>query len=135
MNLAPVVSARLQGVLGTFVSAVEAFNNNDWALYKTFLDQNVVAYNITSLGFVTGRDNVANYFQSISDPKLPSNLQFVPTNIINWFPPIYPLSVYGIALWTHAAHGHIRVRIQYDFQFSPGDSFLLTSVWAEHSEH
>jgi hypothetical protein len=133
MILAPLVSARLEGVLGTFVSAVDAFNKNNWDLYKTFLDQNVVAYNITSLGFATGRDNVANYFRSISDPKDPSNLQFQPTNNINWFPPVYPLSVQGIALWTNKPHGHLRVPIKYEFQFSPGDSFLLTSVWAQHS--
>jgi hypothetical protein len=34
---------RIQGVLGTFVGAVNAFNDNDWDTYSQYLDENVVA--------------------------------------------------------------------------------------------
>ena len=132
MTLARSVAVRLQGVLGTFVDAVDAFNKNDWDLYKTFLDPNAVAYNLSVPGYTIGRDNIADYFRSISDPKDPSSLQFAPTNNITWFPSVYPLSVRGVARWTHKASHHVRVPIRYEFQFAPGESFLLTAVWAQH---
>jgi hypothetical protein len=125
-------TARIQGVLGTFVGALNAFNDNDWDTYKKYLDQNVVAYNLSVVGYTRGRDNVADYFRGISDPKNKLNLQFQPTNDITWFPSVFPLAVRGIALWTHQANGHVRVPINYEFQFYPGDSFLLTSIWATH---
>jgi hypothetical protein len=123
---------RIQGVLGTFVGAVNAFNDNDWDTYSQYLDENVVAYNLSVVGYTTGRDNVTNYFRDISDHKDKLALQFQPTNDITWFPSVFPLAVRGVALWTHKASHHIRVSIKYEFQFSPGESFLLTSVWAQH---
>jgi hypothetical protein len=122
---------RIQGVLGTFVGAVNAFNDNDWDAYKEYLDQNVVAYNLSVFGYTIGSDKVTEYFRSISDPKHKLYLQFEPTNDITWFPSVFPLSVRGVALWTHRASNHDRVPIRYEFQFYPG-SFLLTSIWAQH---
>ncbi|MBV9288179.1 MAG: hypothetical protein JO288_10205 [Hyphomicrobiales bacterium] len=133
VGLVKTASARFGGVLGTFIESVNAFNDNDWDKYQTQLDENVVAYNITRLNYVQGSRNVADYFRSISDPNDKKALQFAPTKIITWFPELYPLSVEGIAKWTHKADGHIRVPIKYKFFFSPADSFLLTAVWAEHS--
>jgi hypothetical protein len=124
--------ARIEGVAGTFFGAVDAFNKNDWDAYKQYLDENVVAYNLSVIGYTPGRDAVAAYFSRISDPKDKLALQFEPTNDINWFPSGYPLSVWGVALWTHKASHHVRVPINYQFQFYPGDSFLLTAVWAQH---
>jgi hypothetical protein len=125
-----IIATRLQGVLDTFVDAVAAFNNNDWDTYKAFLDENAVAYNLSVFGYTQGRDKIAAYFRGISDGN-PSDLQFVPTNNITWFPSSFPLSVGGVALWTHKASHHVKVSINYEFQFNPGN-FLLTSVWAEH---
>jgi len=132
MKINPFASARIQGVLGTFVGAVNAFNDNNWDAYKNYLDQNVVAYNLSVFGYTIGRDTVTDYFRSISDPKDNLSLQFDPTNDITWFPSIFPLSVRGVARWTHKASHHIQVPIRYEFQFAPGESFLLTSVWAQH---
>jgi hypothetical protein len=123
---------RIQGVLGTFVEAVNAFNDNDWDTYRQYLDQNVVAYNLSVVGYTTGRDNVTNYFRGISDTKDKLSLQFQPTNDITWFPSVYPVGVRGCALWTHKANGHVKVHIRYEFLFYPGESFLLTSIWAQH---
>jgi len=123
---------RIQGVLGTFVGAVDAFNNNDWNTYTKYLDQNVVAYNLSVIGYTLGRDNVAQYFHEISDPTDILSLQFQPTNDITWSPSVYPLGVCGVALWTHKASGHVGVRIRYKFQFYPGEPFLLTSIWGQH---
>ena len=67
------------------------------------------------------------YFYSITDEEL-----FEPTNEITFFPQIYPLSVRGVALWTHAAHNHVQVPIGYDFGFAP-NNFLITYMWAAHS--
>jgi hypothetical protein len=131
MPINAFATGRIQGVLGTFVDAVNAFNDNDWDTYKNYLDQNVVAYNLSVIGYTLGRDNVVNYFRGISDPKDKLNLQFQPTPNITWFPSVYPQSVWGVALWTHKANGHVLVPINYEFQFYPG-SFLLTSVWAQH---
>jgi hypothetical protein len=125
-------SERIQGVLGTFVGAVNAFNDNDWDAYQQYLDQDVVAYNLSVIGYTRGRGRVTDYFRGISDPEDKLALQFHPTNNITWFPSVFPLSVRGVARWTHKANGHVRVRIKYEFQFSPGDSFLLTAVWAQH---
>jgi hypothetical protein len=125
-------AARIEGVAGTFFGAVDAFNDNDWDAYKQYLDGNVVAYNLSVLGYTIGRDNVCNYFRGISDPKDKLALQFEPTNHIQWFPNGYPLSVWGVARWTHKASHHVRVPINYEFQFYPGESFLLTSVWGQH---
>ena len=132
MPIIGFATLRIQGVLGTFVNSVNAFNNNDWDKYKNYLDPNVVAYNLSVVGYTIGKDNVANYFSVISDPKNNLNLQFQPTNDITWFPSIYPLGVRGVALWTHKANGHVKVPIRYEFLFYPGESFLLTSIWAQH---
>lgn len=132
MPITAFAAMRIQGVLGTFVDSVNAFNNNDWDTYKQYLDQNVVAYNLSVVGYTQGRDAVVDYFRGISDPKDKLSLQFVPTNDITWFPSIFPLGVRGIALWTHKASHHERVPIHYEFQFYPGESFQLTSIWAEH---
>jgi hypothetical protein len=128
------VVVRFEGVLETFVNAVNAFNDNDLNRYQTFLDPNAVAYNLSVVGYTTGRDKIVEYFRSISEPGNPSSLQFVPTNNITWFPGMYPLSVKGVALWTHKSSHHVRVPIKYAFQFYPGNSFLLTSVWGQHLE-
>jgi hypothetical protein len=132
MTIKPFAAERIQGVLGTFVDATNAFNDNDWDAYKQYLDQNVVAYNLSVPGYTIGRDTVTNYFRDISDPKDKLALQFEPTNDITWFPSVFPLAVRGVARWTHKASHHERVPIRYEFQFSPGESFLLTSVWAQH---
>jgi hypothetical protein len=132
MTINAFAFGRIQGVLGTFVGAVNAFNDNDWDAYKKYLDQNVVAYNLSVFGYTIGRDNVADYFGSISDPNDKLSLQFEPTNNITWFPSVFPLSVWGVARWTHKASHHVQVPIRYEFQFSPGESFLLTAVWAQH---
>jgi hypothetical protein len=124
-------TTRIQGVLGTFVGAVNAFNDNDWDAYKQYLDQNVVAYNLSVVGYTLGREAVVDYFKGITDPKDKLALQFQPTNDITWYPSVFPLAVRGVARWTHKASHHVRVRINYDFQFYPG-SFLLTSIWATH---
>src|ERR1700760_638605 len=130
MKLSAFGAKRIDGVLGTFVEATNAFNENDWNTYSKSLDQNVVAYNLSVPGYTMGIDNVVDYFRGISTAdKL--DLQFAPTNDITWFPSIFPLSVQGSALWTHKASHHVRIPINYEFQFSPG-SFLLTSIWAEH---
>lgn len=123
---------RIDGVLGTFVGSVNAFNNNDWDVYKEYLDQNVVAYNLSVPGYTIGKDTVTNYFRGISDPKDKLALQFEPTNNIVWFPSVFPLAVRGVARWTYKASHHARVPIRYEFQFSPGEAFLLTAVWAQH---
>jgi len=123
---------RIEGVLGTFVGAVNAFNDNDWDAYGQYLDQNVVAYNLSEFGYTMGRGNVTDYFRRISDPQDRLSLQFEPTNDITWFPSVFPLSVRGVARWTHKASHHVRVRIRYEFQFAPGESFLLTAVWGQH---
>jgi len=125
-------TSRIQGVLGTFVSAVDAFNNNDWNAYAKYLDQNVVVYNLGVIGYTLGRDNVVQYFANISDPNDKLNLQFQPTNDITWSPGNYPLGVRGVALWTHKASGHVGVPIRYKCQFYPGESFSLTSIWGQH---
>jgi len=132
-NLVTATAARLGGVFGTFIKAVNAFNENDWEKYKAQLDPDVVAYNITVLNYVQGRDKVADYFKSISDPNDKTSLQFDPTKTMAWFPHVFPLSVDGVAKWTHKANGHIRVPIKYKFFFSPSGTFLLTAVWAQHS--
>jgi hypothetical protein len=121
---------RMEGVLGTFVDATNAFNENDWDTYAQNLDQNVVAYNLSVPGYTIGSHDVTEYFRGISTGNN-LDLQFVPTNDITWWPGPYPLSVRGVALWTHKASHHVRVPIKYEFQFSPG-SFSLTSVWAQH---
>ena len=123
MTLSSFFAARVQGVFGTFDGAVDTFNKNDWDQYKYFLDPDAVAFNITAPGYVRGRENIANYFRSISD-QVPTDLQFEPTNRITWFPGFFPLSVRGVARWTHRANHHVRVRIKYEFQFSPGELFL-----------
>jgi hypothetical protein len=115
-------------VLGTFVGATQAFNDNDWKEYEKYLDQNVVAYNLGAAGYTIGKGPVTQYFSDISTGNN-LDLQFDPTPEITWFPSLFPLSVRGFARWTHTAAGHIGVRIKYEFQFYPG-SFLLTSVWA-----
>jgi hypothetical protein len=121
---------RIQGVVGTFVDATNAFNDNDWDKYAQYLDQNVVAYNLSKPGYTPGSSNVTDYLRRISTGnKL--DLQFEPTNDITWWPGPYPLSVRGVALWTHKASNHVRVPIKYKFQFYPA-SFLLTAVWAQH---
>lgn len=131
MAINAFATGRIEGVLGTFVGAVNAFNDNDWDAYRQYLDQNVVAYNLSVPGYTIGGDNVTNYFRNISDPKDILALQFEPTNDIVWFPSVFPLSVRGVARWTHKASHHVRVHIRYEFQFAPG-SFLLTAVWAQH---
>jgi hypothetical protein len=123
-------TARIEGVLGTFSGALEAFNSNDWDKYKQYLDQNAVAYNLSVPGYTLGRDAVVDYFKGITT-KNKLDLQFQPTNDITWYPSVFPLAVRGVALWTHKANNHVRVPINYDFQFYPG-SFLLTSIWATH---
>jgi hypothetical protein len=130
--LAPTLFAakRIQGVVGTFVDATNAFNDNDWNTYAQYLDQNVVAYNLSLPGYTIGSVNVTGYFLSISTGNN-LDLQFEPTNDITWWPGPYPLSVRGVALWTHKASHHVRVPIRYEFQFSPA-SFSLTAVWAQH---
>ena len=128
----PFVAERIQGVLGSFVGATNAFNDNDWDAYQRYLDPNVVTYNLSVPGYTMGSDNVTDYFRGISDPDDKLALQFKPTNAITWFPSVFPLSVRGVALWTHKANHHVRVSIKYEFQFSPGESYLLTSVWAQH---
>jgi hypothetical protein len=133
MAIHKIASNRVESVATTFANSVDAFNANNWDEYKKYLDRNAVAYNISVLGYTIGRDEIADYFKSISDPNDPENLQFVPTNIIRWFPSVYPLSVRGVALWTHRAHGHVRAPIRYEFQFAPGDDHLLTAVWSQHS--
>ena len=92
-----------------------------------YLDPNVVVYNIGNVTYVAGIDNVMEYFRSIKDEEL-----FEPTNDMSLFPQIYPLSVRGIAFWTHAAHNHVKVPIGYEFGFTPS-SFLITYMWAAHS--
>ena len=112
---------RIEGVVGTFVDATNAFNANDWDAYALYLDQNVVAYNLSVVGYTIGSINVTNYFRSISTGNN-LDLQFEPTNDIAWWPGPYPLSVRGVALWTYKASHHVRVPIKYKFQFSPGSS-------------
>ena len=128
INLA---AKQIQGVLGTFAGATAAFNNNDWDAYEQYLDKNVVAYNLSVPGYTIGSGPVTNYFRSISTGNN-LDLQFQPTNEITWFPSVFPLSVRGVALWTHQASHHVQIPINYEFQFSPGGSFLLTAVWAQH---
>jgi hypothetical protein len=123
-----VTSARIQGVGQAFYDACNAFNKPDYATYLNFLDPNVVVYNVSSVNYILGRANAkTQWLDKIKDPEL-----FVPTNEISFFPLTYPLSVRGVALWTHKASGHVKVPIHYEVQFAPG-SFLITSVWAEHA--
>lgn len=121
------VSARIQGILNTFINAVNAFNIQDWNNYEKCLDDYVVAYNVDHVNYLSGKKDVMDYFRGIKDPEY-----FEPTNDLTFFPPVYPLSARGVALWTHKADGHVKVPIKYEFQFYPGN-FLLTSLWAEHS--
>lgn len=121
---------RIQGVADAFIDATNAFNANNWNSYADYLDQNVVVYNLSKPGHTVGRTLVIDYFRGISTGN-PLDLQFAPTNDINWFPNGYPLAVKGVALWTHVASHHIKVPIHYECQFYPG-SFLLTSIWAQH---
>jgi len=121
------VSARTFGVAETFFDAVNAFNSQNWPALLNFLDQYVVIYNVSQVHYITGIGAAQKYFEGITDPEI-----FQPTNQITFFPTIYPLSVRGVALWTHQAHGHVNVPINYEFQFSPG-GFLLTSLWAQHA--
>jgi len=113
--------------VATFVQAVNAFNDRNWRHLEKLLDENVVVYNISNVAYVIGRKKAMEYFENIRDPE-----NFQPTNNISWFPSVYPLSVRGIALWTHQAHGHVNAPINYEFQFAPA-TFLLTSLWASHS--
>jgi hypothetical protein len=122
---------RIQGVVGTFVDATNAFNDNDWDTYAQYLDEDVVAYNLSVPGHTNGSIKVTEYFRRISTGNN-LDLQFEPTNDITWWPGPYPLSVRGVALWTHKDSHHVRVPIKYKFQFSPGESYLLTAVWAQH---
>jgi hypothetical protein len=131
LEIADVI-AQMQCAASTFFNATQAFNNNNWDQYAQYLDEYAVAYNITTVGIVRGRDNIKQYFRGISDPKDVTALQFELTNDINWFPPPFPLRVWGKALWTHKAHGHIKVPIKYECQFYPGNC-LLTMIWAQHS--
>lgn len=124
-------AAQVQGVLGTFNNATDAFNKNDWPTYGNYLDNDVVAYNLSQPGYTVGKSNVIAYFKSISTGT-PADLQFDPTNEITWFPSVYPLAVQGVAKWTHTASHHVKVPINYAFQFSPAKGFLLTVIWAQH---
>ncbi len=118
-----------QNVVQTFINSVNLFNHQKWADLEKLLDPYVVVYNISSLAYVQGRDAALQYFDSLPtvDP-----VQFDPTNQISFFPSVFPLSVRGIALWTHRQHGHVNVPIRYEFQFAPGN-FLIASLWAQHS--
>ena len=60
MTIKPFAAERIQGVLGTFVDATNAFNDNDWDAYKQYLDQNAVAYNLSVPGYTIGRDTIAD---------------------------------------------------------------------------
>jgi hypothetical protein len=122
-----VTSTRTHGVAETFFDAVHAFNNQKWPALLKLLDQNVVVYNVSNVNYILGYAAAQKYFEGITDPET-----FAPTNQITFFPTIYPLSVRGVALWTHAAHGHVNVPIQYEFEFAPA-TFLITSMWAQHA--
>lgn len=119
--------SRTLGIGDTFFGAKDAFNKQDWDAVENYLDPYVVVYNISNVAYIAGRDNVMNYFRSITDQEL-----FEPTNDIDFLPAVYPLRVTGVALWTHSAHHHVRVPIHYDFGFAP-NSFLITYMWAAHS--
>jgi hypothetical protein len=114
-------------MLNTFVKAVNAFNSQNWNDCANCLDENVVAYNIGRFNYLTPKKAVMDYFRGVKDPEY-----FEPTNDLTLFPPVYPLSARGVALWTHQAAGHVKVPIKYEFQFNPGN-FLLTSLWAQRS--
>jgi hypothetical protein len=121
-----------QNVAQTFINAVNLFNSQNWDEYIKLLDPDVVVYNISSVAYVQGREAVRRYLDTL--PKAPKEdpVQFDPTNNVSFFPTVYPLSVRGIALWTHRQHGHVNAPIEYEFQFAPR-TFLFTSVWAQHS--
>ena len=124
-------AVRIQGVWENFLGVVEAFNDNDWNAYQQYLDENVVVYNLGVVGYTIGRKDVTNYFRGISTQnKL--DLQFWPFNDITLFPGTFPYSVRGRAYWTHQASNHIEIPIRFECQFAPGQSSLLTAVWAEH---
>ena len=122
-----LITERILGVGEAFFSAKDKFNSKDWDKLVPYLDPNVVVYNISNVAYVAGIDKVMKYFRSIKDEEL-----FEPTNDMSLFPQIYPLSVRGTALWTHAAHNHVQVPIGYEFGFAPS-SFLITYMWAAHS--
>jgi hypothetical protein len=121
--------AHTQTVAETFISAVNAFNAQKWDVVETLLHPDVIVYNISSVAYVSGLDAAMKYFDSLpkQDPA-----QFDPTNQMTFFPTVYPLSVRGVALWTHKQHGHVNAPIKYEFQFEPR-TFLITSLWAQHS--
>jgi hypothetical protein len=121
--------AHSQNVAETFINAVNMFNAQNWADLRQLLDPDVVVYNISAVAYVLGRDAAMRYFESLPKEDPP---QFDPTNQISFFPTVYPLSVRGVALWTHKQHGHVNAPIKYEFQFEPR-SFLITSLWAQHS--
>jgi len=122
-----VTTGRLTGVWQTFADAVNKFNDHQWNDYRELLDENAVAYNLSTVDYLTGRNNIVDYFRNHF-----GNARFDPTNEFDFFPPVYALSVRGKAKWTHPP-AHDKAPIRYEFQFAPG-TFLLTSLWATHAD-
>jgi hypothetical protein len=123
-----LTTARLTGVWQTFADAVNKFNAHQWDDYGALLDENAVAYNLHTVDYLRGRQNIVDYFRNHF-----ANATFDATNVFDFFPPVYALAIRGIAEWTHPPD-HNKAPIRYEFQFAPG-TFLLTSVWAAHAAH
>jgi hypothetical protein len=73
------------------------------------------------------------WLESTWSEAFTKKLNFGLTNQVSFFPPVYPLSVRGVALWTNEVHNHFDVPIQYEFQCAPL-TFLLTSLWAARAD-
>jgi hypothetical protein len=122
-----LTATRTTQVVDVFFQSVNAFNNQDWGTYLSLLDPNVIIYNVDRVDYIIGIDMIRQYVYGITDPET-----FYPTSQFTLFPAVYPLSVRGVALWTHTAHGHVNAPIRYEVQFAPHDA-RITSVWATHS--